>query len=268
MTPEARQRRRIRTPVLVVTGLAWAGIMAFPWPHSAPQASSQDSTDSAVTMAGHAGHSGHSMGHLAPGAADTSLLVVVAAWAVMLVAMMAPLLIGPLRHVQARTLPRRRWRAMTLLVAGYVLVWSLVGLGLVTVAGSIQDRTVAVVVVLVATALWQLSPARQRCLNRHHARPPIAAFGRAADAGALRFGATTAGWCVGSCGALMLLPLLAGDAHLAVMVLVTIWIWAEQLDRPVPPSWRARLPLTALRMLAAQLRRLLRPGPRVRVVTP
>lgn len=263
MTPEARQRRRIRTPVLAVAVVAWAGMLAVHPLHAGSHDSTHAAVGSGMTMSM---QGEHTMGHLSVHTSHTPLLAFLVAWALMLVAMMAPLLISALRHVSARTLPRRRWRAMTLLVAAYVAAWSVGGLALVTVASSIQERTAAIAVVLVAAVVWQLSPAKQRCLNRHHTRPPIAAFGRAADVDALRFGGTTAVWCLGSCGALMLLPLVSGTWHLAVMALVSLWIWAEQFDKPVAPTWRLRVPVRAVRIVAAQARRLLQPGSPARVV--
>ena len=55
----------------------------------------------------------------------------------------------------------------------------------------------------------EVSPIKQRCLNRCHADPEISAFGVAADIDALRFGTMHGIWCAGSCWALMLCPMLA-----------------------------------------------------------
>ena len=41
-------------------------------------------------------------------------------WALMLAAMMAPVLIAPVRHVRDRSFARRRTRSIGLFVAGYV----------------------------------------------------------------------------------------------------------------------------------------------------
>jgi predicted metal-binding membrane protein len=183
-----------------------------------------------------------------------------AGWPLMLTAMMAPLLIPALRHVYARSLPRRRGLAITLLIAGYAATWFVGWLILHAVASAVrttmpQDGAV-IAVGLLAAVLWQLSAGKQVCLNRRHAHPPIAAFSRAADTDVLRFGVTHAFWCIGSCWALMLLPLLYGDSHLIVMAIVTLWIWAEPFDTPVRPTWRIRVPVTAARILAATARAL------------
>ena len=157
-------------------------------------------------------------------------------WALMLTAMMAPLLIPALRHVRARSLRSRRWRAMGLVTLAHVAVWTAGGIVLLAVASLLRSVSghgeVAVLLGLVAALSWQLSPLKQHCLNRHCARPPISSFGRAADHDALRFGGTHAAWCFGSCWALMLVPLLAPAWHLAVMLVVSVWMWVEPLDRP------------------------------------
>lgn len=266
MTPEARQRRRIRTPVLAVAAVAWAGTLLFhPLHWGAMHESSEAAMGSAMATSG---HGAHTMDHAHSQASHGSLLLFVAGWAVMLTAMMAPLLIDALRHVSARTLPRRRWRATTLLVAAYVATWTVGGLVLLAVASPIQERgaAIAIAVGLGPAVVWQVSPVKQRCLNRRHRHPPLAAFGRAADVDALRYGGSHAAWCFGSCWALMLLPLVAGTWHLAVMVLVTLWMWAEQFDKAVAPTWRLRAPVRAARIATASVRRLLQPGAPARVV--
>jgi predicted metal-binding membrane protein len=253
MTPEARQRRRIRTPVLVFTAAAWVAVLVLNPLHRA----SGHQPAGAPMDPPMAGHGAHAMTHVHAPATELAVWPSLAAWLLMLAAMMSPLLISALRHVHARTLPRRRWRSSTLLVVAYAATWTVAGLALLAVGTAVAGRRVVVAAVLVAAVAWQLSPAKQRCLNRHHARPPLATFGRAADLTALRFGASHALWCIGSCWALMLLPLVVGTWHLVAMVLVTGWMWAELFDKPRPASWRVRVPVRAARIVVARSRRLL-----------
>jgi predicted metal-binding membrane protein len=108
--------------------------------------------------------------------------------------------------------------------------------------------------------VWQCSPLKQRCLNRGHAHPELAAFGVTADFDALRFGITHGVWCAGSCWALMLWPELFPVGHVTAMAVVTLWLLAERLDRPTPPRWRLRTTSKALRLVIAQTRTLLSIG--------
>jgi predicted metal-binding membrane protein len=247
MTPEARRRRQIRTPVLVVAALAWTAIVLL----AAVAAGSPDDPNS---MAGMAGMTSDLPAHRPSTFAGLNGFL--AGWPLMLIGMMAPLLIPALRHAYDRSLPGRRGRTLTLLIASYLATWLVAGFvlqelstGLLAVLGR-----GALFVGLLFVLIWQFSPVKQRCLNRHHAHPPLAAFGRAADLAAIRFGRVQASWCVGCCWSLMLLPLLAGRWQLATMLLVSLWIWGESFDTPARPAWRVRLPVRAARIVAAASR--------------
>jgi hypothetical protein len=54
----------------------------------------------------------------------------------------------------------------------------------------------------------------------------------------------------------MLVSLLAPAWHVAVMLVVSVWMWVEPLDRPERPTWRVRLPLRFLRIAGATVRSL------------
>jgi predicted metal-binding membrane protein len=187
-----------------------------------------------------------------------------AGWAIMLVAMMLPVLSAPVRHVIQRSLAARRVRAVALFVAGYAALWLAAGVPLVAVslaARSSASPLTAAGLVALGVLVWQASPLKQVCLNRLHGHPALAAFGLAADVDALRFGLWHGFWCVGSCFGVMLLPMLFPSLHLLGMVLASFWMWGEQLERPALPSWRWRVPLKALRLVVFQLQQRLR-GPR------
>lgn len=246
--------------MLAVTAIAWAAVFAI---HAIPSTAARHvmpgmpmGHDMAgmVMPPGMAMPPGMSMDRHAA-AFPGSALALLAFWPLMLVAMMTPLLLPALRHVYTRSLPTRRWRAMTLLAAVYLGIWWAAGVLLQAVAAAMQavlPGGTAIAFGLVIAVVWQLSPVKQRCLNRLCAHPPLAAFGRAADLAVLRFGCVHTLWCVGSCWVLMLLPLLAGGWHLIMMAMVTVWIWAEPFDTPTMPSWRLRLPIRAARIIAAR----------------
>lgn len=143
------------------------------------------------------------------------------------------------------------------MLAGYVATWS-VGwallLGVAGVARAIAPGDWAAALGLAVLVAWQASPAKQRLLNCCHAKPSLAAFGRAADLDALSLGHATARTCFATCWALMLLPLLLATHNLAVMALAAGWMWAERLDAPAAPAWRVRLPVAMARLVIARAR--------------
>lgn len=183
-------------------------------------------------------------------------IAVTAGFAAMLLAMMPPLLSGPLLHVWRRSLSRRQFRAVALFMMGYGLTWLAAGVPLI--AMSLLLRSVAADVnwspaafgIPVALA-WQVTPLKQISLNRCHGRPPLAAFGFRAEVDALAYGAGHGVWCVGACWALMLVPLSAsGLLHWTAMVPVMLISIVERVRAPQLPRWRAALPRLQLPLWA------------------
>jgi predicted metal-binding membrane protein len=178
--------------------------------------------------------------------------------ALMIAAMMLPLIIAPLRHVRDRSFASRRARATILFAAGYGVVWIIatVVLQLIAVAArwAAPAPLLCFALGLVTAILWQLSPTKQWSLNRCHRRPHLAAFGAAADRDAFDFGLTNGASCAGSCWALMLLTLLIGQGQILGMIAVTLFVFAERLESPDPLKWRWRGPGKALRIAVAQVR--------------
>jgi predicted metal-binding membrane protein len=184
-------------------------------------------------------------------------------WLLMLSAMMMPLIAAPLRHVRERSFAHRRSRAIFLFVVGYYAVWMIAGMGLQVMALAAQlaasDTLVCLALSASAATLWQVSPAKQWCLNRCHRRPQLAAFGAPADRAAFGFGLAHGAACVGACWALMLLPLSAGQAHVLTMLAVMVFAFAERLEDAAPLAWRWHGPGKVLRIIAAQARTHLAP---------
>lgn len=222
----AIERRRIRTPVLAVTAGAWAAIVVL----------------AALDRGGHvaaAHHHGPAPGGGAGGAGGIGTAVL------MFVGMMAPLTIAPLRAIRQRVLPDRRRSAGWAFAGGYALAWSaalaaLAGVARLADASAVRSPATWVLAVGIALA-WNCTPAKQACLNRTHAHHAIvrAAGRRVPDA--VRAGAVHAAWCVGSCWALMLAPLLVGH-DLVAMVAATVWVWTERVETPRRPTWRFFVP--------------------------
>jgi predicted metal-binding membrane protein len=178
-------------------------------------------------------------------------------WALMITAMMPPLIVEPLRHVVDRSFAERRGRATALFVVGYGAAWMVAGMALQSMAliarVAAQKSPLLPGIAVIVALVWQVSPAKQRCLNACHRRPSLTAFGIAADLDAFAFGLTQGVWCVGACWALMLLPLLVGRGHLPTMTIVALFLFAERFERPAPYAWRLRGPCKALRIVAAQI---------------
>ena len=199
--------------------------------------------------------------------AFASPAALVAGWALMVAAMMPPLIVWPLLHVRAQSLARRRVRTMLLFGVGYGSVWLAAGLVLQPLTWALAPLPgtpwTGIAAAALLALLWQVSPAKQVCLNGCHRLPALAAFGLAADLDALGFGVGHALWCVGACGPLMLLAesVQAGTGFIAAMPAVALFILAERFEPPGPFVWRLRLPLRLGAMLASRARRYLRISP-------
>jgi len=257
VTYDAREFARARNPVLLVSAVTWLLLLAGP--------------DSMGMVA----HCPATSSGAMPLPASWQMLLAMnspaslaAGWALMLVAMMSPVLIPPVRHIRLRSFTHRRSRSITLFTIGYAAIWMAIGGMLLAIELAVKlfvplSYLPAAGVVLIALA-WQFSPLKQRCLNRCHAHTELAAFGAAADLDALRFGTTHGIWCAGSCWALMLFPMLLPRGHFVAMAMVAVVIFSERLEQPMPPCWRWRGLGKAIRIVVAQARirlHALRPGP-------
>ena len=259
-TRAARERQRIRRPLWAIAGLAWIGLAAgsvtglshATMHHRMPDAAMGMSSADMSTM-----HMAH------PGVIDLrAILAVLAMSALMVVAMMFPLLTMPIAHIRARSFARRRWRSTGLFLVAYTTTWTIAcaipAIALWVAGNHGVDHWLLTGVTVVAAVIWQFSPAKQMWLNRSHSHPALAAFGLAADRSALRFGARHGIRCVGSCWALMALPFVVGSWHLAAMAIAGAWIAAERLSSPTVPVWAIRVPsgvasgVRAAAMVAAQ----------------
>lgn len=241
-----REVARVRYPVLALSALAWTALVAAP---------------SAFRIHVH----GPAMGRVASKPASLSMLLamnppsaIAAGWALMLVAMMSPLLIPAVHHIRFTSLARRRLRSIACFVVGYGAVWMASGALITVVELAVRTRSPqsclpAAAVALIA-AVWQASPFKQQCLNRCHDNRPLAVFDPEADRDALRFGLEHGRACAGACGVLMLLPMLLPEGHLLAMAAVAVLIFCERLEDPQPPRWKMRGLGKASRILTARIR--------------
>jgi predicted metal-binding membrane protein len=168
-------------------------------------------------------------------------------WSLMMTAMMLPALTpAALRHadlLRARRASGRSARAdaTALFVTGYLALWGVFGLVgyAVLEAGRSLDggalgwhqagRWVATGVLL-AAAVYQLTPAKAACLSRcREARASLGARLGDNRRGALRLGAQHGAWCLGCCWALMAALFALGAMSVAWMVVVSLLIAAERV---------------------------------------
>jgi predicted metal-binding membrane protein len=136
----------------------------------------------------------------------------------MLVAMMSPVLILPVRHIRLSSFTHRRARSIVLFLTGHGAIRMALGGVLMAVELEVKqfarESYLPTAGVVLIALVWQFSPIKQRCLNRCHAHNDLAAFGAAADLDAFRFAVTHGIWCAGSSWALMLFPVLLPRGHL------------------------------------------------------
>lgn len=250
MTPAAYERLQIRIPLAIAAVAAWATVAAL------------SSERKLVAFCSGDAWSGVSLDRFAFAMTLYPPAGLAGEWMLMIAAMMMPMLAGAVEHIHARSLSRRRPRSLALFMIGYWAVWAACGVPIVLAVLALQlmQPSSVVTIALVGTVVlgWQFSPAKQVCLNRCHDKPPLAAYGIAADLSALRYGVTQAIWCCGTCWALMLVPLTMQDGHFPAMAAASAYLVAERLDPPQRPAWQMRWPSTVFRLLMFRLGHWLR----------
>lgn len=162
------------------------------------------------------------------------VLVELAGWTLMVVAMMVPVTLPAVRYVVLNSMRRRQRRAMALYSAVYVGTWLVFGLAalgldhLLATHLGLSDQVLLSIVLAVAAG-WQLTRAKRRALyacGRTVALPPL---GRRADAGCARFALLHSWRCIRSCWAIMLVMIVIGQVSVAWMIGLTALVVAEEL---------------------------------------
>jgi len=160
------------------------------------------------------------------------------AWVAMMGAMMFPA-ISPVVLLYSRAAAHRTVAPLPFFVAGYIAVWSAVGLpaylawrelAMPISEGRAWAGRLAGAVLLVA-AIWQLSPLKSICLR--HCRSPMGfflRFGRELrrPVGALRMGLAHGAFCLGCCWALMAVLVALGTMNLLWMIVLAMLIFLEK----------------------------------------
>ena len=160
--------------------------------------------------------------------------------------MMLPVVAPQVRRVATRSLWSRRHRAAVSFVLGYVVVWLVLGAGLVAVVlalGGQEQLAPWLAVVLLLAAGWQVSGPRRRMLRRCASLRLGAATGLAADLDCARAGLRSGLRCVFTCGPLMVAMALSHSLLLMAGVLVVL---LSERARGANPLRRAGRPREAL----------------------
>lgn len=245
MIYDAREVARVRNPVLLVTAATWVLLLAG---HGSMRTFAHCPAAGFEAMLSSA-----SLRMLLAMNTPASLA---GGCALMLAAMMSPVLIPPLYYIRVRSFTHRRARSTAFFLAGYAAIWMAVGAVLLATELALKlfapPSYLPVAAAVLIALVWQVSPIKQRCLNRCCGYPVLAAFGAAADLDALRFGITHGAWCAGSCWALMLAPMLLQRGHGLAMAIVALLIFSERLEEPAPLHWRWRGFRRAARIVIAQ----------------
>lgn len=147
----------------------------------------------------------------------------VAAWTVMMVAMMLP-------SAAPFVLLYRRGStasATAALASGYLAVWA--GVGLVAWALHQAAMDVPVPLVLAAAGVYQLTPAKEACLRR--CRTPADFLVERWRANAFVLGVDHGRWCLGCCWALMVVLVVAGMMGVLWVVAIAAIVAVEKLTK-------------------------------------
>ena len=185
---------------------------------------------------------------MGPGAGLDPLSFYVGAWVVMMAAMMFPS-ISPMVRTYALVQRSRYARrglgepvaAIAAFVTGYLLAWTAFGLAAYAAfnlgrsldIGALswdQDGPYLAGGVILAAAIYQLTPFKDACLSR--CRSPLDFLTerwRDGVDGALLLGLEHGGWCVGCCWAMMAALFALGVMSIAWMVFIAAVIAAEKL---------------------------------------
>ncbi|MBI3436707.1 MAG: DUF2182 domain-containing protein, partial [Proteobacteria bacterium] len=166
--------------------------------------------------------------------------LMLAMWAVMMLAMMLPSA-APMILLYANIERRRRdaapFPATAVFAAGYVVVWLAVALA----ATALQwwlDRSAlywpamagagvpVAAVTLTAVGIYQFTPWKHACLR--NCRAPLEFISRYWGQGALAIGVRHGLFCLGCCGMLMLLLFVGGVMNMVWVALIAGYVLAEK----------------------------------------
>jgi predicted metal-binding membrane protein len=143
-----------------------------------------------------------------------------AAWLLMVVAMMFPAVAHAVRTTAFASLWRRRHRATAGFLIGYLAPWAVAGVAVAVAAlrsAPWARAAAAPAAAFLLAALWQVTPVHAAARAACHRRLPLAPDGWRADRDCLRFGHMIGVNCLLRCWPLMLACALAAHGSVAML---------------------------------------------------
>jgi predicted metal-binding membrane protein len=153
-------------------------------------------------------------------------------WLIMVLAMMFPLIIIPVRRTAFGSLWYRRHWAIVVFLAGYLTIWVIAGIGRLLAAAflggtpALGNRWV-IGASFLAAAAWQMTPLKRRFAAACNRIEPLAPRGWPAHRDCLRFGADHGIRCLGNCGFMMMAAMFS-PWQPATMVVTTLLLLYER----------------------------------------
>lgn len=152
----------------------------------------------------------------------TGFVGFVATWTVMMVAMMLP---SAMPFILLYQRGATRW-ATAALAAGYIVIWSLVGIGAWALDARAMD--IPIPAVLLVAGIYQLTPAKNACLRR--CRTPADFLVERWRSNSFILGADHGRYCLGCCWALMAVLVVAGMMGIIWVVAIAAIVALEKLS--------------------------------------
>jgi predicted metal-binding membrane protein len=160
-------------------------------------------------------------------------------WAVMVTAMMLPLVRRHARWLALRTLPATRVPAVAVFAMSHLGVWMAAGAVVIAATAPVRGSAAAVAAALLLAAAWHAAPARRRLLRRCAAARAPGITGWRAVSDWTRMGAQAGARCVGTCWALMV-P-MAVVHHPALLAGATLLLYGERRHGANPERRAGRI---------------------------
>jgi predicted metal-binding membrane protein len=251
-----RARRREEAALLLVAAAAWAGwfaVMVLAGTPGRDIASDGGAhRHASPLLGGPTDATGVNAG--GPEPFGSGAFVAIAMWALMVAAMMLPTVLPAARYVAEVSRPALRSRLVATFSVAYLGIWTAVGLLIIATTSWLgaPDRPLLVALVI-AAALWELTPLKRRALARCCRTVPIRLRGFAAFRSSAAYGVRNGAVCVLACGPAMAVlalarhPLVATAVVAAVLIGEKVW---RRGDRLRPWGAAAGLLLAAAAVVA------------------